>query len=339
MNTYITNLNALGGTPQAAQNMVTDIACDKLGFRQMGIYHYNWPDEPLDILHARLDGIMAPVHAGDVVVYQFPTWGSPQLDNLLLQNIKLFNAHLVIFIHDIRALMTKQDFKLLSQEIGFFNQAEVIIAHSTQMIDFLKEHGLKLKVKKTITLEFMDHPVSGTLGQVPEYKPIITYAGNPNDSPKSDFLKGWNNSNVKLRLYGNPNWSITDNYEIGGWQDIDQKLLFDLRENGGFGLLWSSDPVWQRYMTMNAPFKLSTYLAAGIPIIAQSSIAQHDIIKQHHLGILVDSLEEAAERVAQITPEEYNQMVSSIDHFSTLIRQGYFTKKALLDAVFTIYHD
>ncbi|XHB95385.1 hypothetical protein AAFF39_10960 [Lactococcus garvieae] len=53
-----------------------------------------------------------------------------------------------------------------------------------------------------------------------------------------------------------------------GWQHDDQ-LLRELNK-GGFGLVWSENIENQferEYSEMNASFKFSTYLAAGLPII------------------------------------------------------------------------
>ena len=49
--------------------------------------------------------------------------------------------------------------------------------------------------------------------------------------------------------------------------------------------------------------------------------------------------EEAADRVVHMTEEEYRKMVGNVEMFSHLLRKGYFTKKALTDAVFTLFGD
>lgn len=92
-------------------------------------------------------------------------------------------------------------------------------------------------------------------------------------------------------------------------------------------------------MRLNCSYKLSTYLAAGIPVIIRSDTPEVEKIKEKHLGIVCDSLDEAADRVANISDDEYIQMRDAIADFSPLIREGYFTKHLLADAVYKVLYE
>lgn len=92
-------------------------------------------------------------------------------------------------------------------------------------------------------------------------------------------------------------------------------------------------------MKRNACCKLSNYLCAGLPVIVQSSIAEADTIRRKNLGLVVDCIEEAVKQVEEMTEERYQQMVQDVDSFGNLVRQGYFAKKLLTDAVFKLLYD
>ncbi|MTV97518.1 beta-1,6-galactofuranosyltransferase, partial [Streptococcus pneumoniae] len=51
------------------------------------------------------------------------------------------------------------------------------------------------------------------------------------------------------------------------------------------------------------------------------------------LGYVVDSLEEANRLVEETTVEVYQQMVENVSKVSYALKEGYFTKKLLIDAV------
>ena len=216
----------------------------------------------------------------------------------------------------------------MPQYIDYYNKADVLIVPSKKMYDLLRENGLE--EKPYVVQHFWDHPATVNYFITPENNKIINFAGN---AEKFDFVKNWNCQNVKLKVYSDPvNNDPEHNVELTGWKH-DPVLLEELRQTGGFGLVWSEEPYWSEYMKVNASYKLSTYLAAGLPIIVNSTTPEAETIKNKHLGIIADSLDEAQAKVLQINDENYNQMVDSVNNFGSLIRDGYFTKKALVDAV------
>lgn len=74
-------------------------------------------------------------------------------------------------------------------------------------------------------------------------------------------------------------------------------------------------------------------------MIVPKGIAQSDMIVRKNLGFFVDSLDEAVEQVEGMGEEQYRQMVDGVERFANLLRDGYFTKKALTDAVFKLFSD
>jgi hypothetical protein len=52
------------------------------------------------------------------------------------------------------------------------------------------------------------------------------------------------------------------------------------------------------------------------------------------LGFVADSLDEAHEIVDKMNLQEYQEMTTRIKTFSYLLKEGYFTKKLLVDAIY-----
>lgn len=337
MTVHITNLYGMDphSVAQIAQNMVSKIGCQNLHFNELGIYMYNIYNEPINETNSRLDGIIASVANGDTVIFQSPTWNTIKWDNHFIDHFKLYSGiKVIIFIEDVPPLMFDTNRYLLPQFINFYNKADLLIVPSLQMLKFLRENGLK--DKDYVVQRMWDHLATIDYSIAPINSHVINFTGNPD---KFSFVKNWDYDDVKLQLFGKDN-SENNNPKVKymGWQN-DPILLNNLRKEGGFGLVWSEDPYWLEYMKLNTSYKLSTYLAAGIPIIANSQTPSKDIIVRKHLGIIADSLDEAVEKVKNISDEDYQQMIQSINYFGRLIREGYFTKRALIESVFKVRFD
>ena len=82
---------------------------------------------------------------------------------------------------------------------------------------------------------------------------------------------------------------------------------------------------------------MKTYLRAGIPLIVDSKVSCRKLVEDNHWGIVVDSLEEAVHRVKTMSEDEYRGYTKSISKVSALLRDSYFTRKSLIDAVYELY--
>ena len=325
MRVYITNINGMAGAAQIGQNMVMDVA-SSLGYRELGIYAYNMQADSEIELNKRLDGILAGLHRGDVVVVQLPTWNSTAFDEKLLSRIRLFGVKLVIFIHDVVPLMFASNFYLMERVIAMYNQADVLIAPSQAMVDKLREHGLT--TQKVVLQRMWDNPTE--LPMYPaHFERKIHFPGNPERFP---FVREWR-FDVPLHVYGT-NEDLPEQVVKEAWRPNDE-LMMDL-SRGGFGLVWMAEHD-KDYMKLYCPYKLGTFLTAGIPVIVERGIANQDIIEENKLGLVVDSLEEAAELVKQLPEETYQQLVANVRGFNPLLRNGYFTRRLLIEAICAVY--
>ncbi len=340
MKVHITNIygHSSVSTALKAQNRTADIARTVLNFNELGIYCYNVNADSEKMLSTRLDGIIASIGYEDIVIFQYPTWNDFRFDKSLISRMGHYRGlKKIFFVHDILSLMFESNRCHLKEHIDFFNQADLIILPSQRMADFLYAEGLT--VRKTVIQKMWDFPVTIDQTIVPKFRKVINFAGNP-DLPKFEFVKDWSYDGVELKVtVDKGDWAQGKNIGFLGWFNDDISLLTALRKSGGFGLLWTSDSNWGEYMKMNANYKFSAYLAAGIPVIVSNNIAERDTVVRKNLGLAVDSLDEAVSKVANMNERLYQDMVASVQVFSNLIREGYFTRKCLTDAVFKLLYD
>lgn len=340
MKIHITNLHgqSFKSTAQKAQNGAADIAKKTLNYNELGIFCYDINADTPQMLSSRLDGIIAAVSHGDIVIYQFPSWNGIRFDEAFMNRLGIYRGlRKIIFLHDMPPLMFEDNHYLLQRYIDLCNKADLIIVPSQNMEDFLRLAGLT--VEKTVVQGFWDFCALPDPMINPGYEKKINFAGRP-DNKKFSFAKNWNYDEVELNItMDREEWAVGKNIGFLGWFNHDCLLINRLRQNGGFGLVWTDDPYSREYMKLNANYKLSSYLAAGLPVIVHQSMAQSATVTRKNLGLAVDSLEEAVERVSNMGKEQYKKMANNVETFADLIREGYFTKKVLTEAVFKLLYD
>lgn len=330
MKVFITCTNGLGGTAQHAQEMVSDIA-HRLGFRNMGIYLYDSREESAESLSSRYDGIIASISPGDIVFFQHPTWHPLKFEEGLIGRIKAYGGRIIIVVHDVESLMIESSRFMLEYVTELFNSAEALVVPSFAMKKFLQDNGIRENMKFVVQ-ELWDYTTDISFSQAPGFRKEIHFAGNPS---KFIFPQQWD-YDVPLKVY-TAEQCTGKNAQTMGWME-PARLLLELAE-GGFGLVWYGDDYWRQYMKYNNTFKLSTYLAAGIPVIVPRGISNQYLIEKNHLGLVADSLDEAVEQVRNMEEAEYQEYVRRVGNFAPLIRNGYFTKKFLIDAVLTLIRE
>lgn len=326
MNAYITKLNGMSfmSTKQYVQHMAADIA-HTLGIREMGVYRYNAQDESVEKRGCRLDGIIAGMRDGDIVICQLPTGNGLEFERAFIKRIKAYHGRIVMFIHNLEAVMDKNQKDTLQETIKLYNEAEVLIVPSHRMKQFLLEQGIRQRMK-FIVQEIQDYTTQLNFLNPGKLERELHFAGNPSRFP---FLNTWDYE-IPLNVYSNQECS-GKHVQRKGWMSSDPFLL-ELSK-GGFGLVWDDSEYGRQYLSMNSTLKLSAYLAAGIPVIVPRGISNQCMIEENHLGIAVDTLDQAVETVKNMTEQEYQGYVSALSRFVPLIRQGFFTKKCFVDAI------
>ena len=93
---------------------------------------------------------------------------------------------------------------------------------------------------------------------------------------------------------------------------------------GLFGVMTN---IFDRYYSMNQPYKLGTNLAAGIPVIVKRGCVHEKFVERNGLGYAVDTLDEADKMVQSITDAEYIKLYHNVKSIQKLILDGAYTRK------------
>lgn len=329
MNVYITKLNGMGNMMQTMQYMTAEIA-HQLGFREMGIYHFNANSEKSEHLHVRFDGIIAGMQAGDVVVCQFHTWNGLRFERALVEHIRAYRGRVIIFIHSLEALMIRGSRFMLGETVELYNRAEALIVPSYEMKKFLLDSGIRTGMK-FIVQDMWDYTTDLYFQGEPKFQKELHCMGGVD----LELVREWDYQ-VPLKIYTSSAVPGKNVRSMGGCnQDV---LLLRLAE-GGFGLEWYHDEQARDYMKYGNSFVVSRYLAAGIPVIVPTGISCQKLIEENHLGLVVDTLDEAVEAVEAMNESEYKEYVQHVRQFAPALRKGYYTKKCLIDSVQALFRE
>lgn len=206
---------------------------------------------------------------------------------------------------------------MLGETVELYNRAEALIVPSYEMKKFLLNSGIR-EGMKFIVQEMWDWTTDMNFQETPKFRREIRCTGGAD----SFFAKDWN-YDVPLRFCT---------------KFRQDELLIELAE-GGFGLEWYHDDQAYEYMRYGNSFSLSRYLAAGIPVIVPTGISCQKLIEENHLGLVVNSLDEAAEAVRTMSEAEYQDYVRHVGQFAPALRNGYYTKKCLIDSVQALFRE
>ncbi|WP_253296017.1 hypothetical protein [Enterococcus raffinosus] len=324
LNKWITNI-VEGHSVDSVSKARADVAeiAEEIGFQKLYIYRYIDELESDQSLLSRIDGITAGVSKGDVIVYQYPSYNQFKFETVFVERLRQRGARVVLLIHDSELLRDNSFLK----EIDLFNQADMLITHGEKMELELKKFGISTTM---VSKELFDYliPNEQILMQDSLEKDIV-FAGN---IQKSIFLKDWDYQ-TKIQVFG-----AKDDSKLG--KNVEYKGVysqFDLLRvipKNCFGIAWDDDlpngGKYREYTQYNAPHKVSLYLSLGLPVIVWRNSAVSEFIDKYHLGYSIDSLAEIDSLMEHIDEDEQIYLKNRVNKFSYLLREGIFTKKALI---------
>ncbi|MGX6427490.1 hypothetical protein [Lactiplantibacillus argentoratensis] len=76
----------------------------------------------------------------------------------------------------------------------------------------------------------------------------------------------------------------------------------------------------------NNPYKLSFYLAAGIPVIIWAKAAEAEFVLSNHLGYTINSIDDINNLISTITPNSYQEIIQNVHRIQLKLIHGDYTR-------------
>jgi hypothetical protein len=344
MTYWITRLNGAANKEATASGFIANRqavqSAMEIGFEPLDYFRYNGEKESQDALSARLDGILAGIHPGDVVVYQYPMWQMQlRFEQRFLWKLKARKSvktvalvwDILSWLHDDRDRDYTQDWSLKA-----LNEFDLVIAANRKMAERLRTLGGV--TRPILSMDLSDSRYSGPL-KVKHFQKKLYFIGRldrtnfeaytaetpleliGHPGPLSDAVKAQKN----LRLLGEMPSDTIPSVIDGGFGIINYGVK-DKETAVRFGAA-------KTYGQYNNPIKLSQYLAAGIPVIVDSQSAHADWVREKGVGLVMDDMNEIDAVFAEMTEDDYRGYLERVKPFQEAVSTGFFAKRALLEAI------
>ena len=273
-----------------------------------------------------------------VIFVNFPLLNHSLFHWTWMKKFEQNNCRLVLLVHDLNILRPGYDSAMgLSSRIRFSLEEKSMLKRATKVI----VHNKKMKSaiidrcgipeEKFVELECFDYLALDDFVEHRSVHDPIVIAGNLS-AEKSDYIYQLI-PRKPVALYGaSLDGEIGKNVSyVGGFAPdvLPGKLV------GSFGLVWdgpsvhSCKGVFGDYLRFNNPHKTSLYISAGLPVLVWEEAAIADFVTKHRIGIAGRSVDELIEKAMDTSEEEYSCMLRRVQQFALLVRQGWFSERAI----------
>lgn len=252
----------------------------------------------------------------------------PKQLNLKVINIaKRRKNKVIILVHDLNSLRNWSD----TGERELLNAADLLIVPTEAMKAWLISNRIG---RQYVVLGIFDYLHGSKTSAIENATYRIAFAGNLG---KSDFIDKVHLRNSVLNLYGigSDKRILNSGVIFKGCYPPD-KLAENMEAD--FGLVWDGDSTESctgqlgEYLRLIAPHKLSMYISAGIPVIVWEESAMAPFVKEHNVGITVNSLNEMEDILNRMDRAQYLEIKKNINAVAEKLSSGYFLSKALKEA-------
>ncbi|TYC47758.1 hypothetical protein ESZ50_11460 [Weissella muntiaci] len=328
---WITKINTVetSGALYKPNQMVAEIA-ETIGFKV--INYYNVPNmmPSYTIMDTYISAWFGMVRPGDLVVVQFPDrmLNYQYFPRLMEYLHKIDEVKIVAFVHDIPTYFEEETYFSENRWLQALRGFDALIVHNEKMANQLRQDGVDVPMVKLGVFDFLyDGPV--------QEKHFDTKAYLVTGRRVKDLVRMTNNLTTKFEIFGNVDKQKQDNLIYRG-SHPEEKIIAEI--DGGFGIVSITGGMnlsnsWNFYGTLNNPFKLSFYLAAGIPIVVGKDSAHAMWIENENIGLAVDSMAELDHKLNNLSEVDYLKMIDNVKPIRDSVISGFFTKRALLEVI------
>lgn len=249
---------------------------------------------------------------------------------------------IIVLIHDIQegrfAEFAISEFKAGNTQ-KLIDLADVVITHNSKMTEWLRlKSGSSVPMVELKLFDYLTRR-KDLIADIPaEYKSVVI-AGNldPRKTGYITFLpliRG-----VDWHLYGvGYDKSVIKGANVFYKGCVAPDDLPDQLETG-FGLVWDGpspetcEGPLGNYLRINNPHKLSLSLAAGLPVFIWREAAEAGFVREHDIGILIDSLYEIPKELSSLSYSKYCRMRANARAIAVAVRAGDYTVAAVATAL------
>lgn len=337
MNCYLSrNYKGLSSAGNKAKTDIERIM-ENMSFRNVGLQQTTYTNEILSFLTTLAGVLKSPfcLQKGDKLVLQYPL---KKYFTFVCNMAHLRGAKVIVLIHDLGSFRRKA--LTIEQEIKRLNHADYVIAHNEKMRKWLENNGCKAKLGVLEIFDYLSETKADTKLDIKKPYSVL-YAGALNPR-KNTFLYevGEYIRSFNLNLYGN-GFEIEkakgqEHFNYMGFVKSDDLIA---TAQGDFGLVWDGFSAsactgsFGEYLQFNNPHKTSLYIRCELPVIIWNKAALADFVRNHGIGICIDSLINLENILNSLSEEQYLEMKKRTAQIGKLLSEGYFAKKALQKAV------
>ncbi|AFL95041.1 hypothetical protein CL1_0836 [Thermococcus cleftensis] len=296
---------------------------------------------------------ISAIKKSDILLIPYPALFTPVYPSTILSYHDLKNIHYIlekkryiVFVFDLPIERERTKGRVgysIDIEKKLFKDSSAILTFNPQMDKVLRErYGLEDKV--FVHFEILDYytefipPEHKSL----EYPRKAVLAGNLSKQYIGEslikYLENYSRDDIVFTLIGrNQSWikSLPPNIKYKGFINNRMKLHKEISKQD-FGIISYSSSLIP-YLRFGSTSKFSTYIASGIPVIVPVKATYlTKIVKKYNVGVTYKNENGIEKTILRITSHKYLKLRKNVLELANKIREGYFFKRALLQALESI---